>query len=299
MADYSTTALLAKAKLWGAVPTGQPAFSNANILDIMTDELITNISPFVIQFREENFVASKDFTIASGTSEYAIPSRATGGVLREVKLIDSEDNEVDIPRINPQFMQNHDFGFYLKGTKLVLIEPGNYTSYTLRMYYYLRPSTLKATSDCATVATVGTTTFTVNAIPSGWTSGDTVDIVRAIPPFDLLSQDITATWAGTTVTPSTMPTGLAVGDYLCQAEETPIPKIPVEVFPLLVQATVVRFMEILADNKGMKLAMDKYEQVKKSVTELLSPRVVGEVKKINNYDNFLDSNQIRIQNVWD
>lgn len=302
MPDYTTTALKTKAKLWGAVPTGQPAFTDANILDIMSDELITTIVPFITQFRSEYFVTSSDFSITSSTTEFDIPSRAVGGVLRDVKLVQgSGTNEIesDVPLINTQYTQNHNYGFYLEGNKLKLIKPENFTNFTLRLYYYFRPSVLVETSDCALVTSVTTTTFDVSSIPSSWTSGETTDIIQSTPPFNTLASDITSTWSGTTVTPSTMPDDLAAGDYLCLDGETPIPPIPVETFPMLVQATVVKFQEILTDKDGLKMATEKYEKIKESVTSLLAPRVVGEIKKVNNYDNFLDGTTTRIYNLWD
>jgi hypothetical protein len=292
--DYTTTGLLSKVKLWGAFPSGQPAFSDDNILIMLTDELVKNIVPYIINLRSEYFIVTQDFTITTSSSEFSIPSRALGGILREVKIVNgsgTSEVENDIPQISLEGTQYHTFGFNLQGTKLKLLDYENYTNYTLRMYYLLRPSALVATSDCAKVTSVGTTTFDVDAIPAAWVSGQTSDIVRAAPPFDLLSQSITATWAGTTVTPSTMPTGLAVGDYLCKAEETPIPKIPVEAFDMLVQATVIKGLEILNDKPGIENALGKYRDIKDNVTNILTPRVIGEVKRLNNYENFLDMNR--------
>lgn len=299
MADYTSVSLLADAKLYGAVPGQQPAFTDTQILGIMTDELRTTIAPFMMQFREEYFVVSTDFTITNSTTEFSIPTRAVAGGLRDLKLVNGDDTESDVPILNMEYQQSHYYGFYLQGNKVKLIQPANYTTFTLRMYYFVRQPTLVETTDCAKVATVGDTTFTVDSIPAAMTSGQNVDIVQAVPPFNLLSQKISATWTGTTVTPSTMPTGLAIGDYMCNVEESPIPLIPVELRPLLVQSTVMRFNEILADSKGLKQSTEKFNTLKQSLTDLLSPRVSGELKTINNYDNFLDRSSFRIENLWD
>jgi len=297
--DYSTTALIAKAKLWGAIPNQQPAFTNAQILDIMSDELRAVIGPMLIQFREEYFVSSSDFTITTETTEFAIPTRAVAGGLREVKLVDSDDNESDLPIIDMQKQQRHSFGYFLQGNKVKIIEPQNFTTYTLRLFYFVRQPTLVVEADTATVDSVGASTFTVASLPGAMVSGQAVDIIREVPPFDILSQNITMTFSGLTITPSVMPTDLAVGDYMTNVQESPIPLIPVEAHPLLVQATVVKFNEILSDSKGLKNALDKYNTLEASLRAILSPRVQGDLKSIINYDNFYDLSQNRIQNYHD
>jgi len=295
---YTTSELLAKVKLWGAVPASQPAFTDAQLLGLLTDELWSNVAPFIMQFREEFFVTYQDFTITTGTRGYNIPTRTVNGVLREIKTVNSSGDEFDIPRVSPERTQRSSYGFYLENNKVYLIENDSYTDRTLRMYYYRRPSELVETTDCAQVTSVGTTTFDVSAIPSAMVSGETVDIVQATPPFNILSQDITATWVGTTVTPSSMPTGLAVGDWMCKDQESCIAQIPLETQPLLVQAVVVRINEILDDAKGLKLSTEKYDKIKESLRELISPRVVGETKAIINDEDFFYGNMYSNKYNW-
>ena len=287
--SYTTTEILAKIKLWGAIPNAQPAFTDTQLLDLATSEMWTKTVPFINNLREEYFVASTDSTISTAKNQtFDIPSRAAGGILRDVKLVNSNGDESDIPRLNPEYSQRYGWGFYIQANKLHLVKSENYSGETFRMYYYVRPSVLVATSRCAQVATVGSSSFTVTSVPSNITTGDTVDIVQANPPFNTLSLDVTATIsATTTITPSTMPTGLAVGDWMCLKQESCMPQLPLEAHDMLVCGTVLRVQEILQDDKGIKTYTNKYEVLSKTVTDILNPRVVGEIKKIVNHESFL------------
>ncbi len=295
---YTTTELLAKIKLWGAVPASQPAFNATQLLDMATDELQTNIVSFINSLREDYFVVYEDTAITGvATQTFNIPSRAAGGLLRDVKLVNSDGDESDIPRVNPEYSQRESWGFYILANTLYLVEAQDYSSYNMRLYYYVRPSVLVETTSCAQVSSVGSTTFDVTSIPTNLTTGDTVDIVQAKAPFNTLSLGITATWTGTTVTPSVMPTGLTIGDWMCVENESCIPQVQLETHPLLAQATVIHIQEILQDSKGIKTARDRYEEMAKSITNILTPRVVGEVKKIKNYESFLNYHNDR-QRYW-
>lgn len=296
---YTTTELIAKIKLWGAIPPSQPAFTTTQLLDLATDELWSVTVPFINDLREEYFVTYSDSTISTAERQtFDIPSRAAGGLLRDVKLVNDSNDEEDIPRIDLEYQQRHFWGFYIQGNKLHLIKSEDYSTYSLRMYYYVRPSQLVATSRCAQVSSVGTTTFDVTSVPSNITDGDTVDIVQANPPFETLSLGVTASISGTTITPSTMPTGLAVGDRMCLKEESCIPQIPLESHTLLVRGTVVRVQEILQDNKGIDTNKKKYEEEKAAIANVLTPRVVGEREKIKNYESFLYGNRDRIRDWY-
>jgi hypothetical protein len=295
---HTTTELIAKIKLWATIPAAQPAFTNAQILDIATDELWNYVSPFIINHREEYYVTFTDSDISTAENQtFDIPGRSAGGVLREVKLINSDGFETDLPRINPEYRSTTDFGFFLRDNKVWLLRSENYSSYSLRLYYYRRPSELVLPAACAPVTATGTTTFEAT-VPSTMTTGDTVDVVQVLPPFGTLKQDITATWSGTTVTPSSYPTGLAVGDYMCPVRKSCVPQIPVEVWPVLVQAVVVKIQEILGDQGNLRRAQEKLEKVTEDASSLLSPRVVGEVKRIKNHDGFIHENAAWFRGWW-
>lgn len=286
---YTTTELLAKVNMWSAAPDGQPAFTDANLLDLMTDELHANIVPFITSFREDFFVESIDYTIASETSGYAIPTRAVSTVLKDVKYVIDTDREINVPRVPVGDKEFYTNGFYIQGNKIMLLNPENRSGETLRMYYYSRPNTLVTVAECAKVTVVGSTSLTVASIPATWSSGATLDLTQGASPLGLISKDNVTTWTGVSdITPTTMPDDIAVGDYLSLATESCIPQIPVEMIPMLTQAVVMRVNEILSDKDGLKVATTKYDSMVKSITGMLSPRVTEEAKTIVSKGSFLN-----------
>ena len=286
--SFTTTDLINKVKLWGAVPEGQPAFSDAQLLDLLTDELRTTIATFITQFREDYFVDYLDYTITANQSSYAIPSRAISTVLKDVKYVDN-GKEINVPRVPRGDAEYYTNGFYIQGNKLILLYPENRVGQSLRLYYYCRPNTLVAVTSCAVVSSFDSTTITVTSVPSTWGSTETIDITQAKSPLGIISKDNVATRVGTVFTPATMPSDLAVGDYLSLATESCIPQIPVEVIPMLCQSVVKRVNEIIADKTGLKIASDKYDEIVNSVTSILSPRVVEETKTIVSRSSYLAS----------
>jgi hypothetical protein len=289
---WTVTDLISKVKLWAAVPDGQPAFSDAEILGLMTNELFSNITPLIISFQEEYFITTKDYTIATGTNEYAIPSKAAGNILRDIKIKDG-DTYTDIPKISITALSKHTFGFYVIGNNIYLISPSNYNGKTLRMYYYYRPNQLAKTTDTTTpskdITVISGTTLTLSTMPTVWVSDTTkLDIVKGTPPFTIFEHEVTGTISGTDITFSSVPSGLEVGDYVCTSGYSPVANIPLECQYLLCQATVLKILESLIDSKGMALAIEKYKKMELNVQKLLTPRITGKLKKLVQYDSFLN-----------
>jgi hypothetical protein len=77
------------------------------MLDLATDELQTVTVPIINNLREEYFVTTVDNSISSSENQtFDIPSRAAGGLLRDIKLVNSSGDEYDIPRIDPEVMDS-------------------------------------------------------------------------------------------------------------------------------------------------------------------------------------------------
>ena len=73
---------------------------------------------------------------------------------------------------------------------------------------------------------------------------------------------------------------IKAGDYVCQAEESPVPNIPTEMHPLLAQLTAVHILEALGDSEGLGNAQRRLDKMTKSVMELVDDRVELAPKKI-------------------
>jgi hypothetical protein len=73
---------------------------------------------------------------------------------------------------------------------------------------------------------------------------------------------------------------IKVGDYVCQAEESPVPNIPTEMHPVLAQLTAVHALESLGDSEGLANAQKRLERMERSVMQLVDDRVELANKKI-------------------
>jgi hypothetical protein len=172
--------------------------------------------------------------------------------------------------------------YVLEGNKLVL--KSSTTSGILRMRYFIRPNRLVTTDSVGEITAINTTTHvvTVSVLPSTFITSVTYDLVKGKPGFDTLAMDQSVSAVGTnTLTFSTLPTGLAVGDFVCLAGESPVVQAPVELHPLTVQRTVVAGLAGLGDAK-VKVAAEMAEQMKTMALSLLSPRIVNAPKVIVN-----------------
>ena len=113
------------------------------------------------------------------------------------------------------------------------------------------------------------------------------DAINQYPPFQSRGDDLSITLInGYQVTLSSVPSGLAVGDWLCPARMSCIPQIPYEFFPLLVEMTVADLSEGLDMSQLLAAANAKIQNWSDNATALVKPRATGSPRKIINRDNF-------------
>jgi hypothetical protein len=271
---YDTTRLLAQVNLKGALPSGR--FTDAEILDLATDALTSLVVPLINSTREEYYVLSSDISTVSGTASYNIPDRAVGQVLREVKLI-SGTEIVDLTRLDPEDITSTQsgtpFGFYLQANKIVLYPTPDSASTTLRVTYFGRTGYLIATTSAAAITAIAGNVITC-VPPSTWTNANTFDIIGGswLRGYDLAATTV----AGGSITfTATVPSDLAVGDYVALAGYSPIPQCPVEAHALLVQLTVVACLEAMGDQTNLGPAKEKADMLAAALKGVLQNRIQG------------------------
>jgi len=245
---FDTTRLAQQVKLKGSLPGGR--FTDQELLDFAYDALLSEICPAVLAAREEYFVVTHDYALVAGQASYALPSRAMSGVIREVKLLRDTDI-IDLPRVALDEITTVASGqpsrWYVQGNHIVL-DPTPDTALTLRCWWYLRPSRLVPTAECAVITAVGASSVTV-AIPTGWTAANTFDLIRGRAPYDLLRLDLAASSAaaGVITFTTSVPTTVSVGDYVALAGESCFPALPEEGHVALVQSTITAALESMGD----------------------------------------------------
>jgi hypothetical protein len=213
----------------------------------------------------------------------------------DVVFVDPTGNEMQLNELSPvqiagstvfgQTLPLYTFGYYLKDDQLILYpqQAVNATAYTLRMKFFRRPNNLVLTASCAQITAINGSIVTVNAVPSDWTTSTTFDVIQNFPQFKSISDGQAITLiSNLNITLSSVPTGLAVGMYLCPTGVSCIPQIPYEAFSFLVQCGIERLAESLGDSQGAQVAAKRAEKLALNIVRLIAPRVQKGTKKIIN-----------------
>ena len=267
----NTTELISALKIKGSFPTSDNLFSTSDYLVLFNMQMELEIFPLMLTLSEEYFVLSKDFTISVGTL-YRVPSRAIGAKFRDIQYIDSGSNVIHLDRLFEEDRDTNPRGFYLSKNSIELSNDliGN----TLRVKYFGRPNKLVATTEAGQITSIDSTTqVTVSALPTTMTTSVLCDFVQNKSPFDLLDYDAAITGvSGSSVSFASLPSGLAVGDWVCLAEESPVPMFPKELHPVLVQSALVAALSAKKD-KALTYEAELLERNKKDAIKMLDPRV--------------------------
>jgi hypothetical protein len=289
--DYSTNSLLTSVKVRSMNASNQNTFTDADMIRIASEELQSVLIPFIESVKGEYWVQIQDIPFVQGQKNYTMPDRATGTKLRDVCLVDNQGNEVLLNNINIEDMKSswayapYQFGFYLQDNQVVLvlgnlIGSGNYTS--VRMKYFRRPNTLISTTQAGKIVNIntGTNEVTLDFAPTTWTTTTLFDCINSMSPFQsrVDNQAITGI-AGFVLTFTSIPSGLAVGDWVSEANFSPIPQIPVEAHRLLEILTAARILQYSGD-PSFAVFQQEAEQAKRDLIQVISPRVDGSPRKI-------------------
>lgn len=292
--------LIRSLKRRALIPTDQSTFSNEDFLEILNEEMDTGILPYLLEQHEEHLVNYVEIEADSTFPfEYAIPYRAIGNKLRDVALVNGSGIVYELSRASLEeisdyqtFTTTDDTGvFYVENNKIVLMNLNTSIGAKIRMYFYLRPSSLvlqKETGKITSIAKGATeTVLTLENFPSKFAKNPQFDIVGSRSPNKLKKFDISIdpdninqNTKSVTIPNDLLPEDLEVNDYLCQAEESPFPQIPTELHPILAQRGAVYCLESLGDTEGLSNAIRKLESMEKGVTNLIENRVEGAPQKI-------------------
>lgn len=300
---YITDNLLPTLRLLPLMPSVQALFSDSDLLTILTFEMTSKIIPLIDNQAEEYFISTDDIPYSTSQTIFTIPPRALAGKLRAVSFVDSNQNEVRIPRLRLEdIMSNVNatglainpalWGFYLKNNKVILYlgsTTGGSSSFQyLRLRYVRQPNQLVLSSACGQITGIAGNVITCSNIPTTFTTSSAYDLIQNVPQmFDSLLDDgtITAVTTGTngtiTFTAGTVPSTLAVGDWVCLANQSPIPQIPYTPgFDLLLQLSAAKCLEIHGDTQGYNVAMSQATDMKNYFISVITPRVDANVIRL-------------------
>lgn len=284
-ADYTTTGLIANCRRRGAIPVGS-GLTTVELLRVLSEQSRTYIPAFLKGIREEYTVAELNITVTSAT--VPIPARACGAALRSIAWLQSDGNVgPPLARIEPERRSEYPgtasapSGFMFQGNNCILLP--SVTSGTLVVSYQQRPGELVLASDCAVAAaaTNGALLGITGSLPTTFVAGTVCDIVSHAPNFKLLAMDaVISIVTGSVITfTAALPTDIVGGDFLCLANETCIPRVPIECLDLLAQAAA---MEIAQSTGSTRLGAikDGLRDLRAQVEMILSPRADGSARVI-------------------
>lgn len=287
--DYTTTGLIAAIKLRGILPSSQTLYNAANMVTMMSKQLIADIVPAIMETKQEYLVQNYDQSISANQVSFFIPFRAVGLKLRDCVLVDSAGKEYPLRRFEPEDLkEGFDQGvkgFYVDNDKVNLIPSGNdYSQYTFRAKIFRRPNYLVQASGAAQITTIDTATKTVtcSSVPSSFTTSLTYDFIKGKPSFRVHAEEqALSVKNGFDLTFSAaLPSDLAVGDWVAETGFSPIPQIPYDLHPLLEQSTVILILRGLKDRTGVELAEAEYKKMLQKFGLVVNPRVDGAPQKI-------------------
>lgn len=293
--DYSVNALLLSVKQRSMNADNQNLFSDADIVRIASEELQGTLIPYIESVKGEYWVTFDDQPFVQGQSAYTLPQRATGTKLRDVCLLDQQGNEILLNYINPEDLKSawaytvYQFGFYPKDNQVIIVlgnltGSGNYQA--IRMIFFRRPNTLCTTGVAGNAGQVvsfnpGAQTITLASAPTTWTTSTQFDIINSMPPFQSRVDNAPITNISGSVLTFTnpLPSGLAEGDWVSEANFSPIPQMPVECHRVLEALTAARLLQYSGD-PAFVVMQEMADKMKGDLIQVLSPRVDGSPRKI-------------------
>lgn len=289
VAGLTATELLAAIRRRGALPSGDPTFTDANLLLEADTQLAETFVPLVLKMRSDYYLRSEDQTIAAGQAAYPLPTRAMLSTLRKVEWIDSSGLEIEVFPIpvtdlsiySQQTGVPRDYA--IRDDEIVLAPTPNAALGTLRVHYEYRPQSL-VTSGFYVVDSTTSTAVTLTASVT-WDADSRFDFVKGKAPFSLLGVDAdpASTGSGVTLTfPSAdIPSRLSAGDYMCLPGQSPVPQLPAELHPTLALAVAAECVSQYSPDEGAILDA-KLQRALETWTGTLAPRQRGrQIKQVN------------------
>lgn len=281
--SYTTTTLVSNVQLVAHVPLSNSTFTSSEIITLGDRELQTAIISQIVSTREGYYLSYTDYAV-NATGLFTIPPQSIGGALDSVQIV-IDPSIIPVNRVehSEQFSTlapaATTYSYFMKANAVNILPIP--TTGVVRLWFLRRPNALVATSAAGAISVINSNVLTVTSLPSTFTVGASVNLCQDQPPFDVLTETTITAISGTDVTLSAVSSSLAVGDWLCLGNQTPVPQVPVEFRPLLEQRVVVKIYELQGYIEKMKAAAAMLESMEKALFKLITPRVATQTKIIN------------------
>lgn len=157
-----TSDLIRSIKRRAFIPSSQETFTDEDFLEMATEEINLGLVTLIQRMHEEHLVYYIDIDVVPGEQRYAIPPRAHGNKLRDVALIDENNNAFEMHRYSlteisdftntTTYINNR--GFYLENNDVILNNFDTAIGQKLRMYFYMRPNVLVTEDKGASISSI-------------------------------------------------------------------------------------------------------------------------------------------------
>lgn len=278
------------------VPSNQALLQDSDIMAFASEELLSKMVPMMISLRQDYFLRVERYAITADIDQYAIPYRAIGRSLQDLKICDgTQTRRMSLIQSNDAHLLRLSaipYSFYFRGDNIVIV-PAKSAGQTLSLefWYFMRPNSLVATTSAAKVVSVLGDEITVDAVTPDMVPGALIDVVQGRQGNALLAYDCEiSNVAGTTITlvtgslttaiePNPVPT-VTSGDWVSLAQTSPVIQLPDETFEMLVYRTSMRCLEAIGDFDGKRSVAEQLPSLEKDVEKIMAPRIQNEGKKV-------------------
>jgi hypothetical protein len=299
--DFTTAGLIDGARRRSSLPSSQNLFYDPDFIALINDHMISFVIPLIKSVNEEYFVVNYDTPLVANQSEYTIPTRALGGALRDIAIVDANGRETQLARIAPEavkysgnFQDYGASGIYLRGEKIVFYPAlTNYPATSqLRFKYERRPNDLCLITNAGKILTLDQANkkITLDRVPTAWGTSTTLDIISPIPQFESIKDDaVIVGIVGTTVELSAWPAGIAAGQYCAESLTSPIAQLPYEAHKLLQQLGAIALLESAGDTQGITNSKSTMKEMTEAFKLIITPRVEGSPQKVVNKNSIFSA----------
>lgn len=293
--DYTAAAIIASLKRRALLsPSGTTPFGDTDWYALIDEEVRTYIWPLLREVHEDFFVRTAEGPIPAGLTSATLPGlpkRFLGESIKAILYDAGGGRFVKLDRLQPEEQGRQARGFWIEDDRLIL-SPTPTEAMTVRILYHLRPSQVVPVTSCyAITSNDGNRTVGVNTTGATWTpaTNDSVDFVQSTPGLRVLQMDnrVDKYTPGTPPAATVDVQGIGAtanipnGSYLCRAEETPVPNIPLECFPLLAQQLAMLALE---GRSGFAEAKLRRDELKEQVKAIFGNRIEGNDEVVQNYN---------------
>lgn len=157
-----TSDLIRSIKRRAFIPSSQETFTDEDFLEMATEEINLGLVTLIQRMHEEHLVYYIDIEVIPGEQRYAMPPRAHGNKLRDVALVDENNNVFEMHRYSLSEISDftntttyiNNRGFYLENNDVILNNFDTAIGQKLRMYFYMRPNVLVTEDKGASISSI-------------------------------------------------------------------------------------------------------------------------------------------------